>query len=128
MERTEEQKVLRAPIVVILGGNEYEIAPLVIRDSRQWRIKAVDALSSLPQYTKVTTDDAEQFGEALKAMLVVMPDTVLDLFFEYAKELNREEIETVATDEEVAEAFRQVAAMAFPLAQSLVGAMAKISQ
>lgn len=128
MERTEEQKVTRAPVIVVLGGREFEIVPLVIRDSRKWRVKAVEALSSLPKYAKVTTDDVDQFGEALNSMLVQTPDTVVDLFFNYAKELNREEIEAIATDEEIAEAFRQVVKMAFPLAQSLVGAMVKVSQ
>lgn len=128
MERTEEQKVTRAPVIVVLGGREFEIVPLVIRDSRKWRIKAVEALASLPKYAKVTTDDVDQFGEALNSMLVQTPDTVVDLFFNYAKELNREEIEAIATDEEIAEAFRQVVKMAFPLAQSLVGAMVKVSQ
>jgi len=61
-------------------------------------------------------------------MLVEMPDKVIDLFFAYAKDLNREEIEAVATDSEMARAFEKVVEMAFPLARSLVGAMGTVSQ
>ncbi len=127
-KRTEEEKLAQASIVVILGGKEYKIAPLVIRDSREWRKKVVTSLSSLPQYTRVTADDVELFGKAINAMLVVMPDQVIDLFFAYARGLNRQDIENVATDAEMAKAFEQVVEIAFPLASSLVGTMTKLSQ
>ena len=119
MERTEEQKVARAPIVVILGGKEYEIAPLVIRDSREWRRKVIKLVAPITQITKTSTDTPEDFEQALTTLLVTMPDQVIDLFFEYAKDLNKEEIEAVATDAEMAQAFREVIAIAFPLAQSV---------
>lgn len=128
MARTEEQKVCRAPIIVTFGGKEYEIQPLVIRDSRVWRAEIVGILAELPKYAKATTDKPEDFGNALKALLVEMPDTVIDLFFKYAKELNRKEIEDIATDAEMAEAFEQVVKVAFPLARSLVGSMETLGQ
>ena len=128
MERTEEQKVTSSPITVILGGESYEIKPLVIRESRRWRTQVVEALSVIPGYARATTDDTELFTNALNAMLVQMPDKVLDLFFDYAPDLDRDHIESVANDSEVAEAFEQVVSIAFPLAQSLVGTMVKLSQ
>lgn len=118
-ERTEEQIVARAPIVVKLGGNEYEVAPLVIREARNWRRRVVEVITLLPEHLGATTDAPEDFDAALKALLVTMQDTVLDLFFEYAKDLNREEIEGIATEEEVAEAFSRIVEVAFPLARSL---------
>ncbi len=127
-ERTEEQKLIHAPITVVLGGKDFEITPLVIRDSRAWRAKVVEALSVLPSYAKTTTDNPELFATALEAMLVKMPDTVLDLFFDYAKGLDRKQIEETATDAEMAKAFQQVVDLAFPLAQSLVGTMVKLSE
>ena len=97
--RTEEDKIVRAPIKVILGGEEYEVAPLVIRDSRKWRQKAIGLIAPLPKTVKgVTMDDPDDFEKALTQMLVTLPDQVLDLFFEYAKDLKREEIEGKATD------------------------------
>ena len=118
-KRTEEQKVTRAPVIVFLGGKEYEVAPLVIRDARCWRQKVVTVLTSLPDYLEATTDAPKDFDAALKALLVTMQDTVLDLFFEYARDLPREEIEGTATEGEVADAFSRIVEIAFPLAQSL---------
>lgn len=127
-KRTEEDKVLRAPIVVVLGGREYKIKPLVIRDSRAWRSKLVDVLAELPKYADVTTDKPDEFEAALKVLLVTMSDMVADLFFEYAKDLNREEIEGIATDGELSKAFALIVAAAFPLAQSLPAVMTKLYQ
>ena len=128
MERTEEDKIVQAGISVILGGKEYKIAPLVIRDSREWRKEVVGLLSSLPKYVNATTDTPEKFSEALNALMVALPDKVVDLFFSYAKDLDREEIEQVATDVEVAKAFEQVVEIAFPLAQSVTRTMEKLSR
>lgn len=129
-ERTEEEKVVRAPIKVIFGGNKYEIAPLVIRDSREWRKKVIGLVAPLPQMIKTTLDvnDSDAFGKVLTNMLITMPDQVIDLFFEYAKDLNREEIENIATDAELALAFEEVIKVTFPLAESLPKAMARFSQ
>ena len=119
MERTEEQKVTQAPLMVKLGGKEYAVAPLVIREARMWRRKVVDVMSSLPEHLGVTTDTPEAFDAALKMLLVDMQDTVIDLFFEYAKDLDRDEIEGIATEEDIEEAFSRVVGVAFPLARSL---------
>ena len=124
-ERTEEDKLCKAPIEVVLGGKKYQIDPLVVRDSRGWRGKVATALGQLPQHTKVTTDDGEAFADALRALLVTMPDMVVDLFFGYARGLNREEIEAVATDAEIAKAFEEVVAVAFPLTGSLLGVLGR---
>ncbi len=128
MERTEEDKVTQAGIVVVLGGKEYEIAPLVIRDSRVWRKAVINLISGLPKYAEVTTDTPDEFGEALNAMLVAMPDKVIDLFFLYAKALNQEEIEAKATDAELAKAFTQEIEVAFPLAESMTKTMERLVQ
>ena len=127
-ERTEEQKVTQEPIKVVLGGVVHEVKPLPIKLSRVWRAEVVNALATLPQYAKVTTDDADLFKVGLEAMLVNMPDLVVDLFFLYAKDLNKEEIEEVATDMELAKAFEAVIAIGFPLVTSLVGTMQTLSR
>lgn len=128
MERTEEDIVIQAGIKVILGGKDYSITPLVIRDSREWRRSVISLLAPVSQYTNVTTDEPDAFVEALTEMLVTMPDRVLDLFFGYAKELDREEIEGIATDSEIAKAFSEVVKVAFPLAQAAVDTVAKLSR
>jgi len=126
--RTEEQIVARVPIVVIFGDKEYKIAPLVIKDSREWRRKAIQLMAPLPQYANVTMENPEEFARVLTEMLVTMPDQVIDLFFEYAKDLNREEIEGIATDAEMVTAFEEVVKVAFPLAESLPKVMARLSR
>jgi len=126
MVRTEEQIVAQASIEVILGGKTYKVAPLVIRDSRVWRQKITALIAPLPSIVSTKTDNVEEFGEALNQLLVTMPDQVLDLFFEYAKDLNKEEIESVATDAELKVAFQEVMKIAFPLAEALPAAMERM--
>ena len=128
MKRTEEEKLAKASLKVMLGGQEYEIKPLVIRDSRPWRKDVADTLASLPVDTKVTTKDIDLFGKVIKSSLFEMPNKVIDLFFGYAKDLDREEIEGIATDGEMAKAFLEVVEMAFPLAKSLMGGMETLSR
>ena len=128
MERSEEDKVLQAPVTVTLGGERHQIRPLVIAESREWRRKVAKTIARIPQYTNVTTDTPDQFGDAIEAMLVAMPDEVVDLFFAYARDLPRERIEQTATDAELAAAFDKVMEVAFPLAQSLARGMTRMSQ
>lgn len=127
-KRTEDDKVTQAPLEVILGGKKYSVKLLVIKDSRQWRKEVTEGIASFSKYTQVTMDDTEKFGGAIKQMLSVMPDTVIDLVFKYAKDLDREFIESVATDAEMEIAFGQMVDVAFPLSRSLVGTMTRLSQ
>ncbi len=119
VERTEEQKITQEVLEVKLGGKKFDIKPLVIRDSREWRKKVAEAISSLSSFssmTEVTSDRPEEFKAALSSLLVSTPDLVEDLFFGYARELNREEIEKIATEAELAQAFKEVVDYAYPLA------------
>jgi len=129
-ERTEEQIVSQASIEVILGGDTYNIAPLVIRDSRVWRKKVIALIAPLPAMVNTTMDveNPEKFEGVLTQLMVTMPDQVVDLFFEYANELDRDEIEAKATDAEIAKAFEGVFKLALPLAESLPQMMGHLSQ
>ena len=129
MERTEEQKIMQEAITVSLGGKKYEVKPLVIKDSRGWRVKLVAALKSLPQQIN-TTSDPTALSDNIQAMFLTMPDMAADLFFAYAKDLNREEIEAAALDSELAVAFEKVVELAFPLAltRSLTKTITTISR
>jgi len=128
MARTEEDKVLRAPIVVTLGGVEYSIPPLVIKDAREWRKKLAKLLAKLPAYAKTTTDDAAGFETAISAMMVEMPDEMTDLFFAYAKDLDRDEIENTANEIELSKALEAVLEIAFPLVSSMTVALRRLSR
>ena len=120
MKRTEEQIVTQEPLELIFGGASYSVKPLVIRDSRLWRQKVANLIGDVPKYLKPDTDDPDQFKAAMNTMMMSMPDTIIDLVFEYAKDLNREEIEAIATDAEIGEAFSKIMAVAFPLSRNLV--------
>ncbi len=108
VERTEEEVVYQDPIVVILGGKKVNVKPLVARDSRPWRKKVIALISDLPKYTEADTSKPEEFREALQVLMVASPDQVLDLFFEYAKDLDQKEIEAIATEPEINAAFQVV--------------------
>lgn len=127
-KRTEADKLARGAITVILAGKEWEIAPLVIRDAREWRKKAVRTLSGVTQYASISTDDPQGFANAIDAMLVAMPDQMTDLFFDYAKKLDREAIESTATEAELAKAIEEVMEVAFPLLRSMTSSWGKLSQ
>lgn len=122
-QRTEEQKVFQEPIKVILGGREYEIKPLVIKYSRPWRKKVVDLVATLPKYAQVDTNKPDEFEQAVKLLMVESQDTIIDLFFEYARKLNRGKIEEIATETELAVAFQVVMNLAFPLSETLPAMM-----
>ena len=126
--RSEEQKVAQLPILIYFGGKEYQVKPLVIKESREWRRKIADMLGQLPLYIKTTSDAPEEFQKALTGMMVDMPDKVIELVFEYGKDLPRDEIEAVATDAEMAKAFESILEVAFPLVRSIAGATMKLSQ
>jgi len=126
-KRTEEQIVTQASILVSFGGKEYELKPLVIRESREWRRQFAAILGELPLFVSVA-DTTEHFQQVINGMFMDVPDKVIDLIFAYAKDLPRDEIEAVATDVEMSVAFERILEVAFPLSRSMMGATAKLSQ
>ena len=125
MKRTEEDKVCQSPLVVKLGGKDYEIRPLVIKDSREWRKKFTNAMGGVPGVLETTTDAPAEFKASLELMFNTMPDTACELFFDWAKDLDREEIESIASDQEIADAFKVVVSMAFPLVSAMITSTAE---
>jgi len=123
MDRTDEQKMFQESTIVMLGGKEYKVAPLVIKYSRPWRKRVIELVSGLPKYMKVTTDNPEAFAEAIKVMMVDSQNEIIDLFFEYARDLDRNEIEDIATEAQIAVAFEVVMNLAFPLSETLPAVM-----
>ena len=124
-ERDEEDKIVQSGFPVILGGKEVMIAPLVIKYSREWRKKVAKMLEPLPETSK-DLETPEDFAKAITTLLVSAQDEVIELFFDYARELDRSKIESVATDAELAQAFKEVIAFGFPLAESPPEALKKI--
>ena len=126
--RTEEEKVTQASIEVILGGKPYQIKPLVIRESREWRKRLAKEIGAFSEFVGVDTNDPEKFRALVEANLVDRADAVIDLFFAYARDLSRDEIENTATDTEINAAFVEVLKIALPLAGGVTPAMGSLSQ
>jgi len=126
--RTEGQIVAQAPTLVYFGGKEYEIKPLVIKESREWRKKLAQMMGELSPAINATTDTPEKFQQGINSLLVDMPDKIVELVFDYARDLPKDTIEAVATDAEMAKAFEGILEVAFPLARSVTGITGKLSQ
>ncbi len=126
--RTDEDKVLQSPLTVVFGGTEYSVPLLPIKEAREWRKQLSALVGKMPSYAMVTTDTPDEFEGAINAILSATPDAVADLFFAYAKGLDRETIEATANEVELGKAFEAVIEVAFPLVQSLTGAMGRLAR
>lgn len=107
--RTENQVLLMQPFEVILAGKTHEIKLLPIRRAIAWRKKVVPLISGFLTLEGISTDTPEEFMAGMMGYLSDKPEEILDLFFEYACDLDRDEIEATATEWEVAAVFSQIA-------------------
>jgi len=107
--RTEEEKVLQSPVKVILGGKEYEIKPLPIKYALPWCKSVIKAtITGLMANANVTSESPERFDAAMNDLLIERPEKLVDLFFEYARDLNKDEIMETASLGEIMDAFEAV--------------------
>jgi hypothetical protein len=114
-ERTEEDKLVQSPVKVILGGKEYLIKPLPIKYSLPWVKKVIPLIADAIGMSNITSDDAQAFAGALNEVMISRPEQLCELFFEYARELDKAEIEEVASSREIVTAFEEVLAFERPL-------------
>ena len=121
--RDAEDVLMQAPLEVCLGGQNYEIKPLTIAKSREWRklaAKEFGSMVALLATKSVTQGEAQAAAETLA---LSFPDACLDLLCAYAPNLPRKKIEQEATEPEVARAFMEVIEnLAFPLLAGLAKA------
>ena len=123
--RSEEDKLTQKPLKVILGGKEYGIAPLVIKYSGEWRKKSMPLIAFLIGYSRKSEEDME---DGVAELFTTKTDQIIESFFEYARELDRGEIEAIATDGEIITAFMEVFnAFVSPLSEAAVTAPGKKS-
>ena len=125
--RTEEQKIAREPVTASFGGKEYKIRVLTLGESREWKQNVAKLMDNSVSQIQTNDSDSEKFSKTLLSFMLDSPNTMIDLFFSYAKDLNREEIEQVATEEEISIAWDKVREVAFPLAQTLVQTINKMT-
>ena len=126
--RTEDQIIAEDPAKVLFGGDFYDLRPLKMFESREWRKVFFEEIATLggefnkefaprrgilaflrPQKTQV-----DLLVRGLRVGILQFPEKVADLFFRYAKDLPRDEIEKKATDREMVNAFLVVWGLAFP--------------
>ena len=115
MERTEEDKLIQSPVSVKLGGKSYLIPPLPIKYSLPWVKKVAKILMGVVSLENVTSDNEEMFADAFSEIMVSRPEQLIDLFFEYARELNKDDICEVASSAEIVRAFEEVLSFERPL-------------
>lgn len=126
--RNELDKVSQQPVTVTLGSKEYQVKPLPIKHSIPWCRAVVDLLKNLPEYAQVTVDTGEQYKIAVQEVMINSPSKIVDLFFQYAHELQRELIEGEASSAEIMAAFEAVLGLELPFLGAMAKAMTKISQ
>ena len=127
-DRSEED-ILLQQIEVTLADKPYTIKLLPIRAQAEWRKKVVPLMSGFLAMSNFSSEDPAEFEAGLASILVDTPEKMLDLFFEYALDLDRDEIENTATEAEVAVAFKKIAAVVLPpplvtaLTEAMTGAV-----
>ncbi len=123
--RNEDDILLQRPLEVTLADKQYTIKLLPIRAQAEWRRKVVPLLSGFMALGGISTEDPAKFEAGLASILIDTPEKMLDLFFDYARDLDRDEIENTATEAEVAVAFKKIVAVVLPppLLTALTGAM-----
>ena len=130
--RSEVQILTMAPLKVKLGGVETDVAVLKSGGAAKWRESYTKAMGGVPATMNVTAANVENpdlFNDALDTVLVKMPQDIIRLFFEYAKDLDKDYYIENAYDEEFAEGLKIVARQAFrPLAGGLVATVNEIAE
>ena len=106
--RTENDKLLQSGIKVILGGKEYDIKPLTIKYSSDWRKRSIPLIQYFIHLSILNTDSPETMEAAIGKLFTEEIDKIIDSFFEYARELDRAAISEIATDGEIMTAFMEV--------------------
>ena len=123
-ERTEADTAFQNPMTFVLGGVEHKVKLLPMKKSAAWRAAFSKSFGGIPGLKDLNIENPTEVITALETMVVKVPEKMFDLFFLYAEDLNREEIEEVAYDYEIAKAFSEIARVAFsPLLGSLVEAV-----
>lgn len=118
-ERTEEQIITQAPIVVTLGNHKYDIKPLTLGKAAKWRAKLTSIMAEVVNPMSAEPTDTN-LNKAMIAALVAFPEKVTELVFLYAPELPQETILAEATEEQMASAFSAVMVVAYPFLMPLI--------
>ena len=124
---SEEEIISQTPFTVRLGDKDYQIPPLPILKARAWRKKLSEVVSPEILNREAPPEGADlnewlksSFKDGILLSLVRSPEKIVDLVFEYAPSLSREEIlgseenPGKATDAQFLLAFSAIMLRAFP--------------
>ena len=120
-ERSEMDKILPTPVEVILGGGKYTISPLPIKYAISWNKKVIALLLKTTKFAKseIINQKIEEVDTALLETILTEsmsddPEKLVDLFFEYARKLDRSILEETATSSEIINGFKEVLKFELP--------------
>lgn len=123
LTRTEEQKVLKAPIVMLFGEKKYEVKPLTLTPARLWREKLNEAMAPIADSFQQSSG---LVSRGLAQALLQFPEKMLELICAYSPELDRKTIEENATEEQLVTAWSDLMVVAYPFLAPLVMVMRNI--
>ena len=112
--RTEEQIIGRTPVILSLGGKNYNIYPLPISKSREWRAECSKIFDVYAEKLDTRAETNEELTKSVRSLLNEIPAMVYDLVFMYAPNLPRAIIEEEATDQELFDALIAIFLLAYP--------------
>ena len=133
--RTAEDKLIGKSITLGLGGNDYSVQPKSYKRSKLWCAKYSAYVKNVTDIEQIKAADIkpDELAENMTFLMFGSFDDLVDLFFEYADELqpDRDKIEDSATAWEIYIALQEIVSLANPpraLAQMLqLGAMQTLS-
>lgn len=134
--RTDEERVTRAPLLILLGGEPRPVIPLTIKKSRLWKQELAGLLGQLGGLEFTLSDDDGKFSmdgirTAVETMAVAVPEKLEALVLSYLRAsdpaISGEWFEETASDQEVTDALMRLIEATFPFLWKL-GELAKVAQ
>jgi hypothetical protein len=134
--RTEDDILAKTPVSLRLGAKDYAVPILTILPARAWRMKLDQSCGDIVRNFQPEVDK-KAFATGLTGALIHFPEKIAELVFAYAngwegpealgsgkKKLEKpllpeEEIMANATEEQLAAAFSQIMAVAYPFLPQL---------
>ena len=128
-KKNPDDVLMSSPLTIVLGGVKYDIKPLTIREDNKWRKKMGELFGKYlgkQQELTVDTDPNALMVQLLPILMSEGLDDIVELFFLYAKDLDKEEIETTCPSTEVISAAMEVFEFTLPLAMSIIKMLMKL--
>lgn len=121
-QRTEQDVSSFAPITVRFGSTNYEIQQLPWRKSCKWREKLANELRDTALASNLTIPDGvdisawvkTEFASKISLTFLRSPEKMVELIFDFAPYLPKEEILDAASPEQLMRAFMDLMTLAFP--------------